>query len=208
MHHTSRNGEHSCVPFNLNNTSCGFMLKEVDWGRNLKLNYTSGGLNISEVDWGDHDPSTNNMNEILLSEMDWGVLHDSSFFLFLVNIDYDAKPKDFFTQELWGGLPERASSTTLRSLNHVEGKLVHNLELQRGRSCLDHHGGTPHLHHVHNMKVVTTYLTNGILGRNLCSLNSSGKLQQLNSFTSYGFNLNTISVACYISTWNFSRFSK
>ena len=28
-----------------------------------------------------------------------------------------------------------------------------------------------------NMKVVATYLTNGILGRNLCSLNSSGKLQ-------------------------------
>ena len=138
MHHAGRNGEHSCVPFNLNNTSCGFMLKEVDWGRNLKLNYTSGGLNISEVDWGDHDPSTNNMNEILLSEVDWGVLHDSSFFLFLVNIDYDAKPKDFFTQELWGGLPERTSSTTLRSLNHVEGKLVHHLELQKDPSCLDH----------------------------------------------------------------------
>ena len=46
------------------------------------------------------------------------------------------------------------------------------------------------------MKVVTTYLTNGILGRNLCSLNSSGQLHQLQSFTSYGFNLNTISVAC------------
>ena len=25
--------------------------------------------------------------------MDWGALHDSSFFLFLVKIDYDAKPK-------------------------------------------------------------------------------------------------------------------
>ena len=138
MHHVGRNGEHSCVPFNLNNTSCGFMLKEVDWGRNLKLKYTSGGLNISEVDWGDHDPSTNNMNKILLSEVDWGALHDSSFFLFLVNIDYDAKPKDFFTQELWGGLSERITSTTLRSLNHVEGKWVHHLELQMGPSRLDH----------------------------------------------------------------------
>ena len=47
-----------------------------------------------------------------------------------------------------------------------------------------------------NMKVVTTYLTNGILGRNLCSLNSSGKLQHLKSFTFFGFNLNTISVTC------------
>ena len=62
---------------------------------------------LKEVDWGDHDPSTNNMNEILLSEVDWGALHDSSFFLFLVNIDYDANPKDFFTQELWGGLSKR-----------------------------------------------------------------------------------------------------
>ena len=47
-----------------------------------------------------------------------------------------------------------------------------------------------------NMKVVTTYLANVLLGRNLCSLNSSGKLQQLRSFSSYGFNLNTNSVAC------------
>ena len=72
---------------------------------------------------------------------DWGALHDSSFFLFLVNIDYDAKPKDFFTQELWGGLSERTTSTTLRtlrSLNHVEGKLVHHLELQKDPSHLDH----------------------------------------------------------------------
>ena len=70
--------------------------------------------------------------------MDWGALHDSSFFLFLVNIDYDAKLKDFFSQELWGGLPERTSSTTLRSLNHVEGKVVHHLELQKGPIRLEH----------------------------------------------------------------------
>ena len=136
--------------------------------------------------------------------MDWGALHDSSFLLFLVNIDYDVKPKDFFTQEIWGGLPERTPSITLRSLNHVEGKLVHHLELQKGPSFRRVQAfwitswtnrGTPHLHHVHNMKVVATYLTNQPLGRNLCSLNSPGKLQQLKSFTS-GFNLNTISVVC------------
>ena len=112
MHHAARNGEHSCVSFNLNNTSCGFMLKEVDWGGKHPIN------NISEVDWG--------------------ALHDSSFFLFLVNIDYDAKPKDFFTQELWAGLSERITSTTLRSLNHVERKWVHHLEVQKDPSRLDH----------------------------------------------------------------------
>ena len=70
--------------------------------------------------------------------MDWGAHHDSSFSLFLVNIDCDAKPKDFFTQELWGGLPERTSTTTLRSLNQVEGKLVDHLEPQKSPSRLDH----------------------------------------------------------------------
>ena len=37
MHHAGRNGEHSCVPFNLNNTSCGFMLKQVDQGNTQQL---------------------------------------------------------------------------------------------------------------------------------------------------------------------------
>ena len=46
--------------------------------------------------------------------------------------------KIFFTKELWGELPERTSSTTLRSLNHGEQKLVHHLELQKGPSRLDH----------------------------------------------------------------------
>ena len=127
MHHTGRNGEHPCVPLNLNNTSCGFMLKEVDWGGKHQIN--------SVVDWQSHEAYPTGHN---ISEVDWGALHDTSFFLFLVNIDYDAKPKDFFTQELLGGLPERTSPTTLRSLSHVEGKLVHHLELQKGPSRLDH----------------------------------------------------------------------
>ena len=120
MHHAGKNGEHSCVPFNLSNTSCGFMLKEVDWGGKHPIN--------SVVDWQRHETYPTGHN---ISEVDWGALHDSSTFLFLVNIDYDAKPKDFFTQELWVGLSERTSSTTLRSLNHVEGKLIHHLELQK-----------------------------------------------------------------------------
>ena len=127
MHHAGSNGEHSCVPFNLNNTSCGFMLKEVDWGGKHPMN--------SVVDWQWHETYPTGHN---ISEVDWGALHDSSFFLFLVNIDYDAKPKDLFTQEFWGGLSERTTSTTVRSLNHVEGKLVYHLELQKDPSRLDH----------------------------------------------------------------------
>ena len=127
IHHVGSNGEHSCVPFNLNNTSCGFMLKEVDWGGKHPMN--------SVVDWQRHETYPTGHN---ISEVDWGALHDSSFFLFLVNIDYDAKPKDFLTQELWGGLPERTSSTTLRSLNGIKGKGVHHLELQKDPSHLEH----------------------------------------------------------------------
>ena len=37
-----------------------------------------------------------------------------------------------------GGLTERTTSSTLRSLNHIEGIWVHHLELQKGPSCLDH----------------------------------------------------------------------
>ena len=84
IHHAGRNGEHSCVPFNLSITSCGFMLKEVDWGGKHPIN--------SVVDWQRHETYPTGHN---ISDVDWGALHDSSFFLFLINIDYDAKPKDF-----------------------------------------------------------------------------------------------------------------
>ena len=111
-----------------NYTSSGCMLMEVDWGGKLKLNYTScgcmlmrvdwggklivnsmvnwrihetypNGHNISEVDWGNHDSSCNHMNEFSLSDVDWGA-HDSSYFVYLVHIDLDAKPKDLFNQGL------------------------------------------------------------------------------------------------------------
>ena len=96
-------GEHTKM---LKYISDGCMLMEVDWGGNLKLNYTSCGCMHMEVewggklivhcmvDWGAHGTYPNGHN---ISEIDWGA-HDSSFFLFLVNIDPDAKPKDFFTQ--------------------------------------------------------------------------------------------------------------
>ena len=89
----------------------------------------------SVIDWQSHETYPAGHN---ISDVDWGALHDSSFFLFLVNIYYDANSKDFFTQELWGGLPERTPSTTLRSLNHVKEKLVNHLELQKDPSRLDH----------------------------------------------------------------------
>ena len=87
------------------------------------------------VDWQRHETYPTGHN---ISEVDWGALHDSCFFLFLVNIDYDAKPQDFFTQGIWGILPDSISSTTLRSLNNVERKWVHHLELQKGQRHLDH----------------------------------------------------------------------
>ena len=98
----------------LNFTTYGYMLMEIDWGG--KFNYTScrcpmancqdnkthpTGHNTSEVNWGGHDPNPNHVHESLLSEVDWGA-HHPSVFLFLVNIDYDAKPIEFFIQGLWG----------------------------------------------------------------------------------------------------------
>ena len=85
------------------------MPSEVDWGAHETH---QNGHSITKVDWGAHDPSLYPMDGSMLSEVDWGA-HDSSFFLYLVHIDHDAKPKDFFTQGLWGGLPQRTSSTPL-----------------------------------------------------------------------------------------------
>ena len=78
------------------------------------------------------------MDEWSISEVDWGT-HDSNYFLYLVYIDLDAKPKYFFTQELWGELSQWTCSTPLIGLNHVEGKLVHPLALKKSPNRLDHH---------------------------------------------------------------------
>ena len=98
----------------LNFTTYEYMLMEIDSGG--KFNYTScrcpmancqdyktdpTGHNTSEVDWGGHDPNPNHVHESLLSEVDWGA-HHPIVFLFLVNIDYDAKPIEFFIHRLWG----------------------------------------------------------------------------------------------------------
>ena len=93
------------------------MLMEIDWGGADWLGHETHptGHNNSEVDWGGRDPRTNHMNESLLSEVDWGA-HDSSVFLFLVNIDYDAKPYESSIQGLWGELLHRTFSIPLIGL--------------------------------------------------------------------------------------------
>ena len=133
IHHIGKNGEH----FYGENFIYDFPkswkhIKEVDWGDKLKLNYTTFGYMLMEIDWGGkpnytsygcpmanwkghetHNP--NHMNESLLSEVDWGA-HGSSVFLFLVNIDYDAKPNESPIQGLWGELQHRTSSIPLIGL--------------------------------------------------------------------------------------------
>ena len=71
------------------------MPSEVDWGAHETH---QNGHSIAKVDWGDYDPTLYPMDGCILSEVDWGA-HDSSLFLYLVHIDHDVKPKDFFTQE-------------------------------------------------------------------------------------------------------------
>ena len=99
----------------------GHSITEVDWGGHDPSLYYMDGCILSEDDWGAHDSIPNHMNGFLLSEVDWGA-HGSSFFLCLVHSDHDAKPKDFFTQGLWGGLPQRTCSM------HLMEYLKHSLD--------------------------------------------------------------------------------
>ena len=93
----------------LNYTTFVYMLMEIDWGG--KPNYISYGCPMAN--WKGHEThNPNHINESLLSEVDWGA-HDSSVFLFLVNIDYDAKPNESSTQGIWGELQHRTSSIPL-----------------------------------------------------------------------------------------------
>ena len=85
---------------------------EIDWGG--KPNYTS--YRCPMANWKGHKThNPNHMNESLLSEVDWGA-HDSSVFLFLVNIDYDETPNESSIQGLWGELQHRTSSIPLIGL--------------------------------------------------------------------------------------------
>ena len=75
----------------------GLNLSEVDWG-DLKRESTKHEPSLMEVDW-ERQLRVNHIDEYMLSEVDWGA-HDSSFVFYLVHIDHDAEPKDFFTQGL------------------------------------------------------------------------------------------------------------
>ena len=111
-----------------NYTTSGYLLMQVDWGGKLRVNDINeyipsevdwgahetyqNGHSITKVDWEDYDLTLYPMDGCIPSQVDWGA-HDSSLFLYLVHIEHDAKPKDFFPQGLWGGLPQRRSSTPL-----------------------------------------------------------------------------------------------
>ena len=85
---------------------------EIEWGG--KTNYTSYGCPMAS--WKGHEThNSNHMNESLPSEFDWGA-HVSSVFLFLVYIDYAAKPNESPIQGLWGELQHRTSSIPLIGL--------------------------------------------------------------------------------------------
>ena len=75
------------------------------------------------ANWKGHEThNPNHMNKSMLSEVDWGA-HDSSVFLFLVNIDYDAKPNESPIQGLWGELhvnPNRDSPNGYSTVKRVE----------------------------------------------------------------------------------------
>ena len=114
------------------------------------------------------------MDGCMLSEVDWGA-HDSSFFLYLVHIDHDAKPKDFFTQGLWGGQPQRTSSTPLMEYlkdffdtGQFEGGFSNSKSIKGYRSS---YSLPDPKHH----KVATIYLLNG----HHCPLESSAHLHHM-----------------------------
>ena len=71
------------------------MSSEVDWGAHETH---QNRHSITKVDWGGYDPTLYPMDGCILSEIDWGA-HDSSIFLYLVHLDHDAKPKDFFIKD-------------------------------------------------------------------------------------------------------------
>ena len=128
IHHIGENGEHFYGE--------NFIHEYPKSWRHIKSNQNIGthhtfndcvretfdhGPSPSEIDWGDaidvpikHGPNYT-PNGCTLTEVDWGA-HDSSVFLFLVNIDYDAKPNESSIQGLWGELHHGTSSIPLIGL--------------------------------------------------------------------------------------------
>ena len=166
---------------------------QVDWGGKLRVNHINecmpskadwgahethqNGHSITRVDWGDYDVTLYPMEGCILSEVDWGA-HDSSLFLYLVHIDHDTKPKDFFTQGSWGGLPQRTSSTPL--IEYLKDSLDTG-QSEGGFSNSKSIKGYRSSYSLPDPEQDESSLLNGILGRNLCNLHSSGRKAQVSS---------------------------
>ena len=94
--------------------------------------------------------------------------------------------KDYFTQELWGGLPKRTSSTLLIAyLKHSFDTAQIEDDFPAPNQSRDIEVHTLFLT-LNSMKVATIYLFNGILGRNLCNLHSPGRKTQVSSLPKTG----------------------
>ena len=98
-----------------------------------------------------------------------------------IHIDHDAKPNYFFTQGLWGGLPQRTSSTPLMEYlkdSFDTGQIEMDFPTPYQSRDTEVHTLFQTLN---TIKVATIFLLNGILGRNLCNLHSSGRKAQVSS---------------------------
>ena len=153
------------------------MPSEVDQGAHETH---KNGHSITKVDWGGHDSSLYPMDGCMRSEVDWGA-HDSSSFLSLVHIDHDAKPKNLFTQGLWGGLPQRTPSIPLMEYlkdsfdtGQIEDGVFNSKSIKQYRSSYSLPDAAPH-------ESIYNLLAQWDPGENLCDLHSSGKKVQVSS---------------------------
>ena len=126
-----------------------------------------------EVDWGGKIEPNHTTSECMLYEVDWELMIQLSL-LYLNHIDDDGEPKDFFTQGLWGGLPQRTSSTPLLEyLGFSTSSQSRNIEVHALFLILN------------TLEEGTIYLLNGTLGRNLDTFNQHhGRFQPLWKFQS------------------------
>ena len=133
IHHIGKNGEHFYGENFIHEypKSWRHIKSNQNIGTNHGPNYTSNGCRLKEVDWvGKFNCTTCGCpmaiwHESLLSEVDWGE-HDSRVLLFLVNIDYDAEPNEFFIQGLWGEPQHRTPYISLIGLQTDSLATGHN----------------------------------------------------------------------------------
>ena len=157
------------------------MPSEVDWRAHETH---QKGHSITIVDWEGHDPTPYCIDGCMLYEVDWGA-HDSIFLFYLVHIDDDAKPKDCFNQGLWGGLPQRTSSTTL--MEYLKNSLD-TRQIEDGFSNSKSIKGYTSLYFLPDPEyheISYNLLTQWDPGGDLCNLHSSGRKAQVSSLPKY-----------------------